>query len=134
MVEINDALSLFNIELRGEITSYSVIKNIPKNTELIGDGQIIKSIPVVLDGLVKVFTKYKEKEFLLYYIQPSESCLLSFITSNKNKPSAFFASTEEDSTILFMPINKVEYWIKKYPDFNTMYFNLFNDRYYDLIV
>ena len=120
-----DLLSLFEKE--------GVIKDIPKDTELIRDGQYINSIPIVIRGLVKVFTKYHEKEFLLYYIQPAESCVLSFIVSKKNEPSTFFAKTEEDSEILLLPANKVQDWIKKYPSFNAMYFNLFNERYFDLI-
>lgn len=120
-----DLLSLFEKE--------GVIKDIPKDTELIRDGQYINSIPIVIRGLVKVFTKYQEKEFLLYYIQPAESCVLSFIVSKKNEPSTFFAKTEEDSEILLLPAHKVQDWIKKYPSLNAMYFNLFNERYFDLI-
>ncbi|MCD2259592.1 Crp/Fnr family transcriptional regulator [Psychroserpens luteolus] len=127
------SLPFLNESLADEIDKYSVEKIIPENTELIAAGQYIQSLPFVLDGLVKVFTSYGEKEFLLYHIKPSESCVLSFITSNKNKPSSFFAKTEEKSKILFLPIHKVDLWIKKYPDFNTMYLKLFSDRYYDLI-
>ena len=123
----------FNPRLTEQIYKYSAEKIIPEHTELVSAGQYIQSLPVVLDGLVKVFTSYNEKEFLLYHIKPSESCVLSFITSNKNKPSTFFAKTEEESKILFLPINKVELWIKDYPEFNAMYLDLFSDRYYDLI-
>ena len=126
-------LPFVNQSLADEIYKYSTEKVIPENTELVRTGQHIQSLPLVLDGLVKVFTSYNEKEFLLYHIKPSESCVLSFITSNQNKPSTFFAKTEEASRILFLPISKVELWIKKYPDFNAMYLKLFSNRYYDLI-
>lgn len=123
----------FSESLTDEISKFSVEKTFPEDTELVSAGQYIQSLPIVLEGLVKVFTSYNQKEFLLYHIKPSESCVLSFITSNKNKSSNFFAKTEEESRILFLPINKVEYWIKKYPEFNAMYLDLFSDRYYDLI-
>jgi CRP/FNR family transcriptional regulator, anaerobic regulatory protein len=133
MIESLKVIQHFNIDLLKEIKDYSVIKNIPKNTEIIRDGQYITSIPIVISGLVKVFTTYNEKEFLLYYIKPSESCVLSFIISQKQEPSTIFANTEEDSQILLMPFDKVAKWIKKYPEFSAMYFNQFNYRYYDLI-
>ncbi|MFY7742911.1 MAG: Crp/Fnr family transcriptional regulator [Flavobacterium sp.] len=126
-------LNYFDPDLLTLFEKEGVIKDIPKDTELIRDGQYINSIPIVIRGLVKVFTKYHEKEFLLYYIQPAESCVLSFIVSKKNEPSTFFAKTEEDSEILLLPAIKVQEWIKKYPQFNAMYFNLFNERYFDLI-
>lgn len=126
-------LNYFDPDLLTLFEKEGIIKDIPKDTELIRDGQYINSIPIVIRGLVKVFTKYHEKEFLLYYIQPAESCVLSFIVSKKNEPSTFFAKTEEDSEILLLPATKVQEWIKKYPQFNAMYFNLFNERYFDLI-
>ncbi|WP_396182841.1 Crp/Fnr family transcriptional regulator [Flavobacterium sp.] len=126
-------LAYFDNELIKSFEKEGIVKKVPKDIELIRDGQYINSIPIVIDGLVKVFTKYNEKEFLLYYIQPSESCVMSFIVSKKNEPSTFFAKTEEDSEILLLPANKVQEWIKKYPSFNAMYFNLFNERYFDLI-
>lgn len=126
-------LAYFDHDLLNTFEKEGILKAVPKDTELIRDGQYINSIPIVISGLVKVFTKYNEKEFLLYYIQPSESCVLSFIVSKKNEPSTFFAKTEEDSEILLLPANKVQDWIKKYPSFNAMYFNLFNERYFDLI-
>jgi len=126
-------LAYFDNKLIKSFEKEGIVKKVPKDIELIRDGQYINSIPIVIDGLVKVFTKYNEKEFLLYYIQPSESCVMSFIVSKKNEPSTFFAKTEEDSEILLLPANKVQEWIKKYPSFNAMYFNLFNERYFDLI-
>lgn len=126
-------LAYFDNELIKSFEKEGIVKKVPKDTELIRDGQYINSIPIVIEGLVKVFTKYNEKEFLLYYIQPSESCVMSFIVSKKNEPSTFFAKTEEDSEILLLPADKVQEWIKKYPSFNAMYFNLFNERYFDLI-
>ena len=126
-------LADFDIDLINLFEKEGIIKTVPRDTELVREGQYINSIPIVQKGLVKVFTKYNDKEFLLYYIQPSESCVLSFIVNKKNKPSTFFAKTEEESEILLLPAGKVQEWIKKYPKFNSMFFNLFNDRYFDLI-
>jgi len=126
-------LADFDSDLINLFEKEGIVKTLPKDTELIRDGQYINSIPIVLKGLVKVFTKYNDKEFLLYYIQPSESCVLSFIVNKKNEPSTFFAKTEEDSEIILLPAVKVQEWIKKYPKFNSMFFNLFNERYFDLI-
>jgi CRP/FNR family transcriptional regulator len=133
MIESLKIIQHFDKELLDEIIESSNIKVVSKGTELIRDGQYITSIPIVISGLVKVFTSYNEKEFLLYYIKPSESCVLSFIISQKQDPSTIFAKAEEDSQILLMPSIKVSQWVKKYPEFSAMYFNQFNSRYFDLI-
>lgn len=133
MIESLKIIEHFDLELLSEIKDHSVVKDVIKGTELIRDGQYITSVPIVISGSIKVFTTYSEKEFLLYYIRPSESCVLSFIISQKQEPSTIFARAEEDSKILLMPYEKVTQWIKKYPEFSAMYFNQFNYRYYDLI-
>ena len=133
MIESLKIIQHFDPDLLNEIKEVSTIKEVSKGTELIRDGQYITSIPIVISGLVKVFTTYNEKEFLLYYLKPSESCVLSFIISQKQEPSTIFAKAEEDSQILLMPFNKVSHWVKKYPEFSAMYFNQFNYRYFDLI-
>jgi CRP/FNR family transcriptional regulator len=63
---------------------------------------------VVLNGIIKVFIRYEDKELLLYYIQPRESCVMSFLAGIKNKPSRIFAVAEEACTLLLLPASNVE--------------------------
>ena len=107
--------------------------DIPKNTEVMKEGQYIKSIPIVTTGLVKVYTRHEDKELLLYYIKPSESCIMTFDASLNNSPSRVFASTEEDSSVLLMPVPKVFDWLKQFPEMNHLFFKQYNVRYAELI-
>lgn len=77
----------FRAEFLAEINQNSILKTIPEDTEILREGQYIKVIPVVISGLIKVFTRYEDKELLLYYIKPAESCIMSFSASLKNQPS-----------------------------------------------
>lgn len=120
-------------ELVTEIISNSIEKKIPKNTEILREGQYVKVIPIVTSGLIKVLSKFDDKELLLYYIKTNESCIMSFNAGINNETSKIFAITEEDTTALLLPVDKVNYWIKKYPEFNYLFFQLFNIRYTDLI-
>lgn len=119
--------------LRHEIESSSSVVEVSAETEILREGQYIKVIPLVLEGLVKVFTKYEDKELLLYYIQPNESCVMSFTASLKNEPSKVFAITEENSKILLLPVEKVAQWIGEFPDLNSLFFQQYNIRYSDLL-
>ncbi|MFY9154052.1 MAG: Crp/Fnr family transcriptional regulator [Prolixibacteraceae bacterium] len=124
---------LFPAELLAEINQNSILKTLPEGTEILREGQYIKVIPIVISGLIKVFTRSGDKELLLYYIKPKESCIMSFSASLKNQPSKIFAITEEDTTALLLPVEKVIDWTHQFPDINTAFFQQFNLRYSELL-
>lgn len=129
-----EALKHFSADLRNEILQFSQIAEIPADTEILREGQYIKVLPIVLKGLIKVFTRHEDKELLLYYIKPDESCIMSFASGMGNEPSKVFAITEEDTKVILLPIDKFPGWIKQYPDINTLFFQLYNTRYSELIL
>jgi len=133
MNRLKKPLAYLGSELIEEIQSHSIIKDIPKDTVILREGQYVKVIPIVLNGLIKVFTRQENKELLLYYIKPNESCIMSFAASLKNSPSNVFALTEEDSTIVLMPVDKVSKWIKQFPNINMLFFQQYSVRYSELL-
>lgn len=128
-----DLFPQFPTDLLAEIKKYSILKSLPENTEILREGQYIKVIPIVVNGLIKVFTRSEDKELLLYYIKPNESCIMSFSASLKNQPSKIFAITEEDTTALLLPVDKVIEWTRQFPDINAVFFQQFNLRYSELL-
>lgn len=128
-----EALNHLDPVLLEEIIAGSQTKEIPANTEILREGQYVKVIPIVLRGLVKVFTAFEDRELLLYYIQPKESCIMSFAACLANETSKVYASTEEDSILLLIPIDKLMVWTKTFPDFNRIFFQQYNLRYSELL-
>ena len=133
MTEIKKALSFLSPDLVSEIINVSQIRDFPKNTEILKEGQYVKVIPIVIEGLIKVFAGFEEKELLLYYIKPNESCIMSFASSIKNEPSKVYAVTEEDSKILLLPVDKVPNWVKQFPSINDLFYQQYNLRYSELL-
>jgi len=132
-MEITKVLVNLSPELVNEIRENSSEIEIPKNTEVIHEGQYIKTVPIITKGLIKVFTRHEDKELLLYYIKTGETCIMSFDAAMKNTPSKIYATTEENSTVLLMPVDKVFQWMKKYSDLNSLFFLQYNIRYNELI-
>ncbi len=126
-------LSFLRPQLVNEIWDLSAVKKIPKGTEILREEQYIKVLPVVLNGLVKVYSRFEEKELLLYYIEPTQSCIMTFYAALKNTPSKVFAVTEEDSDILLLPAQELPKWLNNYPEFNELFYNLYNLRYSELL-
>lgn len=126
-------LSFLQPELLDKILSESSIQAFTKGTEILKEQQYVKVLPIVVDGLVKVYSRFDDKELLLYYIEPAQSCVMSFYAALKNTPSKVFAETEEDSKILLIPVQYLPDWLKEYPKFNELFYNQFNLRYSELL-
>jgi len=133
VIELKKAIPFLEPQLIDEIIEVGVVQQIKKNTVILEEGTYVKMIPIVTKGLVKGFTRYEGKELLLYYIHPAESCVMSFAAGLNNNTSKINAVTIEDSEILLLPSLKVQEWIKKYPNFNRLFFDQYDMRYEDLV-
>ncbi|WKK67025.1 Crp/Fnr family transcriptional regulator [Lutimonas zeaxanthinifaciens] len=126
-------LSFLKPRLLDELIKKSTLQEFSKGTEILREEQYVKVLPIVLNGLVKVYSRFDEKELLLYYIEPAQSCVMTFYAALKNTPSKVFATTEEDSKILLIPVQYIPNWLKEYPGFNELFYNQFNLRYSELL-
>lgn len=133
MDSIENKIAFLGSELIAEIIDGSTLQDIPKGTEILREDQYIKVIPLVISGLVRVFTRFNDRELLLYYIQSNESCIMSFSASLNNEPSKVYATTEEDSQILLLPVDKLPLWLKIYPELNKLFYQQYNIRYTELL-
>jgi CRP/FNR family transcriptional regulator len=133
MNDLTEVLSQFDDEARTDIANHSEFRIIPKGTVILREGQFVKVIPIVTAGTIKVFTGNDEKELLLYHIKPGESCIMSFAAGLKNEPSRVFAVAADDTRALLLPVSRIPVWLKKYPEFNTLFYQQYNLRYNDLI-
>jgi CRP/FNR family transcriptional regulator len=131
--EVYKSLSHLHPDLISEIREFSVVKEFPKDTQILREGQYVKVIASVLEGLIRVSTSHDAKELLLYYIKPDESCIMSFAASLKNEPSKVIAVVEEHTRVLLIPTDRFPKWLREYPEFNTLFHQLFNLRYSELL-
>ncbi len=126
-------LSFLNTQLVDEIIEHGTTQFFPKGTELLKEGQSVKIVPIVLSGLVKVCSRFEERELLLYYIEPQQSCIMTFYAALNNESSKVFAITEEETEVLLIPVRFLSQWIKQYTDFNNLFYSQFNLRYTELL-
>jgi CRP/FNR family transcriptional regulator len=131
--DVETKFSFLGKELLTELLSVSTIKVFPDQVELVREGQYVKYIPIVLSGLVKVFTRFEDKELLLYYIKPEQSCIMSFSSCLNNDKSKIFAITEEECTVLLIPSDKIAKWVMDYPTINLLFYQQYDLRYAELV-
>ena len=129
---VMDSLSL-ETALKDKIGEFGHYTEAPKGTELLRVGQYVKVVPLVIEGLIKVYSQYEEKELLLYYIQPQQSCIMSFTAGLHNGKSIIAAVAEENTKLILLPTDKVNSWIREHPSLNTLFFDQYAMRYQELL-
>lgn len=130
---IRQSLAPLPGDLRQAIVDQGIMQSFGPGEELIREGQYIKVAPLVLTGLIKVVSSFEEKELLLYYIEPAQSCVMSFMAIMENAPSQIQARTEMETTALLLPADSIRGWVRQYPSFNELFFHQFRLRYNDLL-
>jgi CRP/FNR family transcriptional regulator, anaerobic regulatory protein len=121
-------------ELREKLYEYSLIKNYEAGTIILNENANIRAIPIVTSGSIRVIrTDEDGREILLYYIKAGESCIMSFLGGIHHETSKVKAEVEEDAEILFLPIDKVNLFIKEYPEWLDYIFKLYHKRFEELL-
>lgn len=126
--------SLFQTLLKDEVSAYGQLKKFPAGSVILQEDSYIKSIPLVLNGSLKVMrTDQEGHEILLYYITSGESCIMSFLGGIHNETSKIKVLVEEDAEILFIPVEKASEWVKKFPEWSDFIFKLYHKRFEELL-
>ncbi|MGN7866093.1 Crp/Fnr family transcriptional regulator [Chryseobacterium sp. 22458] len=111
-----------------------ITKNYSEGDLILDENASIRSIPIVMKGMIKVIrTEEDGREILLYYIKAGESCIMSFLGGMHNEKSIVKAEVEEDAEILFLPVDKVSLFIKEYPEWLDYIFRLYHKRFEELL-
>lgn len=121
-------------ELTRKLYQNGIRKTYHQGEMILDENASIRSIPIVLKGLLKVMrTEEDGKEILLYYIKAGESCIMSFLGGMHHEKSIVKAEVEEEAEVLFLPIEKVSLFIKEYPEWLDYIFRLYHKRFEELL-
>jgi len=127
-------MELFNTVFEQELKVVGVNRSFPAGTILLQKDSYVKSIPVVLSGSMRVIRQDDlGKEILLYYIQPGESCIMSFLAGIHEDPSKIRLIVEEDAQVIMVPISAASKWITQFPEWAEFIFKLYHRRFEELL-
>lgn len=115
--------------LLDEIVKYAILKEFKEGDILVGQGDEVALIPVVVDGTVKVIKEdASDREILLYYIESGESCVLSLASLVSFERSKVTAVVERPVVALLLPGKLVFSWMSAYTEWMQFVFSLFEKR------
>jgi CRP/FNR family transcriptional regulator, anaerobic regulatory protein len=110
------------------------MKEIPAGTVIMRAGQFIRSTVLVVEGLIKVYRTDEEgNEFFMYHIGAGEACALSMTCAIASQTSAISAKTSKDSTILMIPIEKMDEWMSEFRSWYQFVVKTYRIRFDELL-
>lgn len=133
-----DIQNLFDFKdsskIREKLIEYGFAKTFLDDEVILNENAYIKAIPIVTKGTIRVMrTEEDGRELLLYYIKPGESCIMSFLGGMHQDTSKVKAIAEDETEILFIPIEKVSSLIKEFPEWLDYIFKLYHKRFEELL-
>jgi CRP/FNR family transcriptional regulator, anaerobic regulatory protein len=127
--------SMFEAELVEEIKKSAKEVKLKEGAMLLDIGQTVRVIPIVLSGTLKISRIDDEgHELFLYYIQPNESCAMTFTCCMEQHPSEIRAVADEDSVILTIPIAAMDQWMMKFPTWKSFIMKTIRSRFNELLM
>ena len=134
MIQNDNFIEFKNPELISKLNQSGILKNFHEGEIIVKENAYSNSIPIIKSGTIRVLrTDEDGREILLYYIQAGESCIMSFLGALHQDTSKIKAIAEEDTSILFVPIEKVIALIKEYPEWLNYIFKLYHKRFEELL-
>lgn len=101
---------------------------------IVSENEIVRSIPIVTKGSVKVIQPDDTyKEIVLYYLQPGETCIMSFLAGLYNDTNKVKAVAEEASEVVFILVNKIQELIRENPEWLNYIFQIYHKRFEELL-
>ena len=120
--------------IQDKLHDFGFSKSFEEGETILNENAYIKAIPIVTKGSIRVMrTDEDGREILLYYIKAGESCIMSFLGGMHHDTSKVNAIAEEDTEILFIPIDKVSLLIKEFPEWLDYIFRLYHKRFEELL-
>jgi CRP/FNR family transcriptional regulator len=134
-MELNDIVEFKSSPLiRQKLFEFGFAKTFSEGDIILNDNSYIKAIPIVTTGSIRVMrTDEDGREILLYYIKAGESCIMSFLGGMHHETSKIKAVAEEETEVLFIPIDKISFLIKEFPEWLDYIFRLYHKRFEELL-
>lgn len=121
-------------ELKSKLQEIGFTKTFAPGEVILNENAYIRAIPLVMRGSIRVLrTDTTGREILLYYIKSGESCIMSFLGGLHHDTSKIKAIADDETEILFIPIDKVNLLIKDFPDWLDYIFRLYHKRFEELL-
>lgn len=125
---------LSEIELLEELSEHSIERTFEEKENIIRKGQYMKYMPLILSGSIKVMREDEsDNEMLLYYLEGGNTCAMSITCCLRSEVSNIWATAQETTDVLLVPIEKSDEWMKKYSSWRNFIMMSYATRMEELL-
>lgn len=125
---------IFEEDLIDEIVKVGYFNKIENGKLLVDIGDYLTHIPLILKGVVKIIRQEKEgDELTLYYLEPGDTCAISFANCINKKKSIFRGIAEADIEAIFIPVEMVDEWLVKYKSWRHFIIDSYHFRLLEMV-
>jgi len=125
---------LFEDDLLKEIEAVGIMKELKANTKLIEIGDYIKSIPLLLNGAIKIIREDDDgDELVLYYLERGDTCAMTLACCMGQTKSEIRAVGETDVKIIMIPVQKMSEWLGKYKSWQNFILQSYHNRMIEML-
>ncbi len=126
--------TIFEEELIDEIVKVGFLDKIKSGKLLINIGDNMTHIPLILNGVVKIIRKDKKgDELVLYFLERGDTCAISFVNCINRSRSIFKGVVEKDTEAIFLPVDKIDNWLKKYRSWRHFIIDSYHFRLIEMV-
>ena len=124
----------FEPALLKEITNVGTFREVSEGDELIRAGSYIKSMPLIINGAIKILRQDTEgDELLLYFLERGDTCAMTLSCCLGHHKSEIKAIAETDASLVMIPVEKMEEWTTRYKSWRNFVFDSYHKRLIEAI-
>jgi len=125
---------LFEDELINEIVQNGTIREIHEGHKLMEIGDYVKSMPLLISGVIKVLREDGDgDELLLYFLEHGDTCAMTLTCCMGQAKSEIRAIAETNTKLIMVPVQKMEEWLSKYSSWRNFVLQSYHNRLNELL-
>lgn len=125
---------IFEEALIDEIVKVASYREFKADDYLIEIGDYIKTMPLLLNGAIKILREDENgDELLLYFLERGDTCAMTLTCCMGQSKSRIRAIAETDGALLMIPVEKMEDWLTKYKTWRNFVFDSYNVRLMEML-
>ena len=125
---------IFEDALIKEINEVGILKDVKEGDKLIEIGDYVRSMPLLISGAIKILREDEDgNELLLYFLERGDTCAMTLTCCLGQKKSEIRAIAELDTSLIMIPIQKMEEWTGKYKSWRNFVFQSYHERLTEML-
>lgn len=125
---------LFSEDLISDILENGILKEVKEGDQLINFGDTIKFMPLLLEGALKIMRQDNDgDELLLYFLERGDTCAMTMTCCMGQTKSEIKAVAETDSSMIMIPVQFMDSWMKKHDTWRSYVFESYNTRFHEML-